>query len=180
MPGPNPRPYPNPYPCSDPRCSAAHHDGDVDSWLAQEDARTDTVIKRHGWMVQGVLGATPRQPELAYTVGLWGFGHPELVVFGLRVHVATAVLNSLGALVREGSALSPGERLSFGAWPHQVHLLDVPHPERVLFQALRTYGRTVPALQAVWNDAAGRFPWDPGYCVPRWLQPLPGTAAWHA
>ena len=167
-------------PCSDPRCSAAHHNGDVESWLAQEDARADAVIARHGWLVQAVLGDGRRRPDLAYTVGLWGLGHPELVVFGLPADTAQPVLNDLGERVRAGTTLRARDVLSFDPWPHRVHLLAVPHPERVLFQAVRTYGRPVPALQAVWDDAAGRFPWEAGYTVPRWLQPMPGTHAWRA
>ena len=166
--------------CSDPRCSAAHHDGDLASWLAREDARTEEVIEQYGWMVQAVFGSGPRRPDLAYTVGLTGLGHPELVVFGLPVETAHPLLNDLGERVRSGETLAAGTELSFGAWPHRVHLLSAPHPDRVLFQATRTYGRPVPALQAVWDDRSGRFPWQPGYCVPRWLQPLPDSASWRA
>jgi hypothetical protein len=168
------------HPCSDPRCSAAHDDGDIKTWLAREDARAEAVIKRHGWMVQAVFGSGPRRPDLAYTVGLWGLNHPELVVFGLPVDTAHPMLNDLGERVRAGAMLAAGTEVSFGSWPHRVHLLAVPHPERVLFQATRTYGRPVPALQAVWDDRSGRFPWQAGYSAPRWLQPLPDSPSWRA
>jgi len=167
-------------PCSDPRCSAADHDGDLDSWLAHEDARADAVTARHGWMVQAVFASGPRRPDLAYTVGLWSLDHPELVVFGLPVDTAHPMLNDLGERVRAGARLDAGDVLSFADWPHRVQLLAVPHPERVLFQATRTYGGPVPALQAVWDDAGGRFPWEAGHTAPRWLQPMPGTSAWRA
>ena len=168
------------HPCSEPRCSAAHDDGDIDTWLAREDARTEAVIKSHGWMVQAVFGDGPGSPDLAYTVGLWGLNHPEIVVFGVPVDTSHPLLNDLGERVRSGVTLRPGDVLSFGPWPHRVHLLAVPHPERVLFQATRTYGRPVPALQAVWDDLGGRFPWEEGYAAPRWLQPLPDSPSWRA
>jgi len=102
------------------------------------------------------------------------------VVFGLPVDTAHPMRGDLGERVRAQTTLRAGDVLSFGSWPHRVSLLAVPHPERVLFQATRTYGRRLPALQAVWDDLDGRFPWDAGYAPPRWLQPLPGTAAWRA
>lgn len=168
------------HPACSPGCSAHRFEGSLDEWLAAEDTRTDEVIARHGWLVQGVMAGGPRRPDLAYTVGLHGRGSPELVVFGLPLTTACPMLNDLGERVRAGETLRAGDVLRFADWPHRVHLLAVPHPERVLFQAIRTYGRPVPALQAVWDDLGGRFPWDDGYAAPRWLQPLPDSRAWRA
>lgn len=166
----------------------------LQQWLDQEDAWMRETVRRCGWAVEAVFGegcwghpgcdcGRPRgiHPPFAYTVGLYGFGHPEVVVFGLCIDTARTVLNDLGERVRRGSSLHPGEVLRFDGWPHRLHLFgfrddgDVP----VLISAQRFYQRSqvdpVPTLQGVWDDRWGRFPWDPGYDPPAGLQPMPGT-----
>lgn len=143
----------------------------LQQWLDQEDAWLRDTVRHGGWAVQAVFGegcwghpgcecAQPRgvRPPLAYTVGLHGFEHPEIVVVGLCIDTAVAVLNDLGERVRAGQSLSPGDVLTFDGWPHRMHLFqfrddgDVP----VLTSAQRFYQRTqadpVPTLQGVWDD----------------------------
>lgn len=163
----------------------------LQQWLDQEDALMRDTVRRHGWAVQAVYGegcwgsascscGQPRGvlPPFAYTIGLYGFGHPELLIYGLDECDASAVLNELGERVRRGGTLSPGELQTLDGWSHRVHLVpfrddgDVP----VLISAQRFYDSSrhepVPALQCVWDDAHGRFPWDPGHDLPPGLQPL--------
>jgi hypothetical protein len=33
----------------------------------------------------------------------------------------------------------------------------------------------VPALQAIWDDVNGKFPWDEGYSLAPDVQPMPGA-----
>lgn len=139
-------------------------------WLDQEDAWMRETVRRCGFAVQAVFGARcwshpgcgcgqrrGTRPPIAYTVGLYGFGHPEVVIVGLCIDTAATVLNDLGERIRHGRSLAPGDVLSFNCWPHRMHLVefrddgDVP----VLTSAQRFYQRTqadpVPALQAVWG-----------------------------
>jgi hypothetical protein len=46
---------------------------------------------------------------VAYTVGLTGFGHPEIVVFGVGQTSAATLLNTLGERVRSGAQLHDGD-----------------------------------------------------------------------
>lgn len=57
-------------------------DEQLTAWRDQHQAWQRDTIRRHGWAVTAVLG-DDHEPPFAYTVGLSGFGHPELVVFGL-------------------------------------------------------------------------------------------------
>lgn len=167
----------------------------LQQWLDQEDAWMRATVREHGWAIQAIFGTgcwghpacdcdRPRcgSPPFAYTVGLCAFGHPELVIFGLGIDQAHAVLNSLGDRVRGGHRFNPDETVTFDCWPHRLRLLpfrddgDLP----VLVSAQRFYQRTqtdpVPTMQCVWGDRWGRFPWDPGYDPPSGLQPMPGTS----
>ncbi|HEU5007589.1 MAG TPA: DUF4262 domain-containing protein [Jatrophihabitantaceae bacterium] len=153
-------------------------------WRDQSDAWLRETIRKHGWAVQSVLGNhRKRYPDFSYTVGLWGFGHPELLVIGLAADVAGWLLNQLGQLVRAGESLRAGQsvycpNLRGGS---DLQLRRVPNPHEILFVAQNVYSgpglRKVPALQVCYPDSYGRYPWEPGYADTRWLQPPPGRFA---
>lgn len=170
----------------DPRCSAPDSDDPVvrQQWRDQSDAWLRETIRNHGWAVQAVFGNhRKRRPDFSYTVGLWGFGHPELLVIGLAAEVACRLLNQLGELVRAGESLRPGQSLFCPnlRGGSNLQLRRVPNPHKILFVAQNVYSgpglRTVPALQVCYADSHGRYPWDPGYADTRWLQPPPGRFA---
>ncbi|RIQ11667.1 DUF4262 domain-containing protein [Jiangella rhizosphaerae] len=144
-------------------------------WQDQEDAWMRDTVRRHGWAVQYAAGA----PPFAYTVGLYGLGHAELLVYGLDLQASAWVLNQLGDKIRDGERFGPGRPLRLAGWAHRLQLFpfhDGDDPP-VLGSAQRFYGRDaadpVPALQLIWDDAAGRFPWEDGYELPAGLQPAP-------
>jgi hypothetical protein len=146
------------------------------AWLDQEDRRITETVRRHGWAVQYV-GGLGDIPPFAYTVGLFGLGHPELVVFGLDASSAVGLLNDLGSRIRENSDLVPGQILHFDGDGTRVRVDVLPNPAEVLFGANRYDERpdeaSVTAYQLTW-DIDGAFPGEPGYSKPGWLQPKPG------
>jgi hypothetical protein len=160
----------------------------IQAWLDQEDARIKTVIRRYGWAIEyigggvcsapGCDGGDDDGPPFAYTVGLFGLGHPELLVFGLDPDTAFQLLDTCGQIVREDGALIPGQMLSFDQWEHRVIPEEVPNPGDIVFTANRFYERpdeySVPVLQLSYDDINGRFPWEEGYSHPE-SQPRPGT-----
>jgi hypothetical protein len=170
----------------DPNCSGPDSDDPVavEAWLDQSDAWLRETIRRYGWAVQAVFGNDERRrPPLSYTVGLWGFGHPELVVFGIHERHAQTLLNELGERVRAGEVLQAGDEVvSQLLRPNpQLRLLPLPNAADVTLDVQRTYGtpggQAIPALQVCWADIDGTYPWEPGFRYPRWLQPMPGTYA---
>ena len=152
----------------------AHQQARVD----QEVASAARTIRRFGHAVQFVPGRW-QQPSFAYTVGLVGLGHPELLIFGLDRDTAAAVLNRTCALIRAGRDLIPGEELEIEDWSHRLIVEDVPNPADILLLANRYYdrpaGSPVAAVQLTYDDRRGRFPWHPGYGLSDWLQPRPGA-----
>jgi hypothetical protein len=159
----------------------------IQAWLDQEDARIASVIRRHGWAIEyigggfcsvpGCDGGDDEGPPFAYTVGLFGMGHPELLVLELDPATAATLLNSLGERVRADEALIPGHLVDIEGWDHRVIPEEVPNPGEIVFAANRFYERpaefSVPVLQLSYDDTAGRFPWDDGFSDPE-SQPRPG------
>jgi Domain of unknown function (DUF4262) len=123
-----------------------HQFDQYDTWLRE-------TIRRCGWALQAVLG-DEEGPPFVYTVGLSGFGHAELVLFGTSQATAAAVLNDLGDLVRAGRVLAAGQTI--GLRNGLVHLLPFPESADWLFAANQLYrsadGPPVPALLVIPED----------------------------
>lgn len=152
---------------------------EVIAWLDQEDRHTAETIRRHGVYLQYVGGdARRRATSFAYTVGLFGIGHPELLVLGLDPRTAALLLNDVADRVRGGGDLLLGEVLEFDGWSHRVIVERVPNPGEIAFAANRFYQRpdafSVELLQLTYDDREGRFPWEDGYSRAHWIQPRPG------
>lgn len=161
---------------------------DQQAWLDQEDAMVTAVVRKHGWLIQYIGGGVCSRPgcdahddgevAFAYTVGLFGMNHAELLIFGVSPEETSVVFNHIGSLVRGGSELIPGQLLDIEAWPRRIIPEHVPNPGQILFTANHYYKRpkdhSVPALQLSYDDGHGRFPWDDGFLHPE-LQPRPGT-----
>jgi Domain of unknown function (DUF4262) len=158
-------------------------DPQTTAWLDQEDAHLAQIIRTHGWAVQHLFGGDGAdEPPFGYTVGLFGLGHPELVVVGLGHDNTHAILQRVAALVAGGRDLVPGELLTFPDRPDALVVEVLPNAGEVLFVANRHYRRpdehSVPAFQLAWQHRDGTFPWDAECpCGPE-CQPRPGT--WRA
>lgn len=151
----------------------------IRAWSDQQNAWQRDTIRTHGWAITAVFGEGV-DPPFAYTVGLSGYaGHPELVIVGLPSGVSGRLLNDYGERVRAGERLRAGDlvidahvglplRLIGVTDSMQAEMLDA----NALYQGAD--GRPIPALQVVWSDRGGRFPWELGYSVPMSLQPLLG------
>ncbi len=162
------------------------NDVQVQAWNDQEDAFDTELVRRHGWKINyifscEVIDRGPHQaegPPFAYTVGLFGLHHPELVILGVTPETAAGVLNTLGDRIRAGESLMPGTLITFDDWPHRIIPEPVPNPGEIVFGANRFYDRpdshSVPVLQLSYDDCERRFPWEPGYAAPE-MQPRPGT-----
>ncbi|GAA1158238.1 DUF4262 domain-containing protein [Ornithinicoccus hortensis] len=119
---------------------------------------------------------TPENPPFCYTVGLYGIGHPELLVIGMERDACGTVLNALSGAIHVGRDLVPGEQLTVAGTDLLVE--ELPNPGQILFDANGFYERppmaSLPALQLTWADGRGRFPWEEGHESGPWPQPRPG------
>ncbi len=141
------------------------------------------IIRAHRWAVQYVAaGDAPDEPSFGYTIGLFGLGHPELVIVGLGADNTHGILGRVARMVADGRDLVSGELLEWGDWGGRLVVEDLPNPGEVVLGANRFYERpaeySVPAYQLTWDHKDGLFPWDPGYACGPECQPRPGT--WRA
>lgn len=153
-------------------------DARVAQWLGQEDRRVRQNVRTHGCSLEYVLpyvGDDVPTP-FCYTVGLFGLGHPELLVFGLDYPSAGGLLNHLFGMVAGGRDLVPGELLAFEGHDERYLVEEAPNPGQILFAANRHYVRpptaSVPGLQLTWS-VDGAFPWDEDYPYAPGSQPRP-------
>ena len=162
------------------RCIICHDYGDRDR-LGKFELRTIVHVKQYGW---SVILPSPREnrPGWAFTAGLWHtLRSPELVVFGLEPYDMQTIVNNLGDRAAAGHPLVAGQERRDATDRHPVVLRPVHTHwyERLLSEALRFYRHPpLPFLQAVWPDAAGRYPWQAGsdpalgrYQPSLWLSP---------
>lgn len=133
------------------------------------------LVADQGWAVQGVERDRIR-PPYAYTVGLTPHGKPELVVTGMRLHRAAALLNDVAVHVMHAVAPEPGERIPLIDGP-LVEFVEVRVPSAHLLVAGELYGPRIRALQVVHADDHGRWPWEVGFRGVKGGQPVLGSRA---
>lgn len=140
------------------------------------DEKIRRDIAAYGWTILAVE-ETDYLPCFAFTLGLWEqYRQPELICFGLPVQTLQHTLNMAGELVKDGQILDPGK--SYDDFFERSHacFLQV-HPDNLgdyFAYALDYYGQDqIPALQLVWQDRNGRFPWEEQFEQEfRYRQPL--------
>ncbi|SEO57458.1 DUF4262 domain-containing protein [Amycolatopsis saalfeldensis] len=126
-----------------------------------------------GWVVQTVLPQDSR-PAWAYTAGLTGRGLPELVVTGLDPALSVMVLNAVAAESLSAGPPGPGDVLALRGGP-PMEVVALAEPSVHLSLAITLYGPDVRALQLVYADESGAFPWSPSYRDGRGGQPVLGV-----
>jgi hypothetical protein len=121
------------------------------------------VIDSRGWFVQGVEKDRWR-PGFAYTVGLTELGHPELLVTGMKFPDATHLLGAVAHPLACHHAPEPvaGHHHVVPDGP-MLEFVDVAEPTVHLVMADGMYGPGVRAVQLVYVDDRGHWPWQPGF-----------------
>jgi hypothetical protein len=143
--------------------------GATDDYL--DDLR-QMMKDHHGWQVQFV---DHEKRPFAYTVGLHDRGLPELLITGLNAHVSNRVLKTIGHMVvDDGTLLAPAMHIDYQD-RFLIEVVEVEHPDVHLKFAVGICGPDVRALQLVWADDRGRWPWDAGWGHGRRRQPVLGV-----
>ncbi|OLF16157.1 DUF4262 domain-containing protein [Actinophytocola xanthii] len=143
-------------------------------WLCRGEAGRGTLdarelnmlfhVQEQGWSVV-VVAEEQELPGWAYSVGMWhSLRGPEVCMFGLRARDMHTWINAVGHQVRAGQPLRAGEdRLGvLDGFPVAVRPVHRDWHDELLTLAGEFYGGFVPAVQLIWPDRHGRFPWDPG------------------
>jgi len=138
------------------------------------------AVRVQGWAMASVR-TTTRRAGFSYTIGLTRHhGHPELLASGLTGPEAGGLLTELARQVRAGRRFASGDVLS-PAGAHRLQLVGVADPAQLTHAQAIYAGPAgpVPALQVVWSDADGHWPWQPGWPGRASDQPLFGLPVHH-
>jgi hypothetical protein len=146
-----------------------HPGSTVEDYLDEIRAK----IRKRGWTVQYV--ESDRVPY-AYTVGLTGHGLPEFLMTGVSPQRAARLLGGVAQSAAGVDFPTPGERLTLSG-STVVEVVEVEYPDAHMNAAIAIYGNKVRALQLVWADGRGRWPWAPGFNDGRGIQPVLGVRA---
>ena len=148
-------------------------DPKTQAWIDQEDAWLADTIRRHGWAIQYVGGETCRKPgckcaptaqaAFAYTIGMFGLAHPELLIVGAGMETSAGVLMIWRSNPRRGEALLPVSS-SHSRTGRTGHPRGRAQSWRDSFGRQRLRHQrpavcSVPAVQLSYDDKKGRFPW---------------------
>lgn len=100
-------------------------------------------IAHHGFTLLAVDGPA----SWVYTIGLARLGHPELVVAGAKMPIATELINILGRRVIGGARLQPDTIVEIDGEPYS---LGAVHPSRI-----------AAGLCAMWFQHEHAYPGSP-------------------
>jgi hypothetical protein len=130
------------------------------------DLKTISDVEEYGWHVV-IIPEDDEGPAFAFSVGLSkNFGHPEVILFGLGIEAMHGIINLIGEEVRQGRRFSESQAASGIIEGFDLNFRPVSHDHysEYLGTASSYYkGTDYPALQCVWPDRQGRFPWDTGF-----------------
>lgn len=133
----------------------------------------EEVIEVGGWALQCVK-RDKLYPPWSYTVGLSAQDEPELVVIGLPDVQAHQLLNGFARRVlEEGIVPVPGDRIT-RLDGSLLEVVEVAEPAAHLHTAVSLYGPYVSAVQLVYPDDHGHWPWQLGYRSGKGGQPVLG------
>ena len=127
-------------------------------------------IRKKGWTVQYV--ESDRRPY-AYTIGLHDWDVPELLMTGVSPQRAVRLLNVVAGQFIGGEVLAPGQQISLPGGP-LIEVVEVGHPDAHMGWAVAFGGPQIRALQLVWADGRGRWPWSADFADGRGIQPVLG------
>lgn len=116
------------------------------------------VMDRVGWLVTGV-----EEFDFAYTVGLIEkYGHPEIIIQGLRCQLAYQLIHVIVENIKNGAKYIPGRDYDDIAKGLPARFVFVHYENELNWMGVATQynGEKMMALQMVWCDTEGKFPWD--------------------
>lgn len=130
-------------------------------------------IAARGWVVQ--YDECDRMPY-AYTIGMHHRGLPEFLVTGLDPKRAQWLLNTFAKRALAGRLPVPGNQVWLPTGT-RVELVELARPDAHMDMAVGIEGPDVSAIQLVWADGRGRWPWGPGFNDGRQPQAVLGERA---
>jgi len=131
--------------------------------LSEMERKAISDIEKHGVHLIEVP-EDDEGPGFVFSMGLFdNFSHPEIIIVGLDGELSLDIINGLAQEVREGKKFRDQDRHDGILEDYTCVFLDVAKANFAehLGYAMWYYGDTeFPALQCVWPDMDGSYPWD--------------------
>ena len=133
------------------------------------DQQSLANIRQYGWfsieIPEDQIG-----PSYVFTVGFYySYNHPEVLVMGLEADTARVFLNAIAEGIKAGTKYIDGSTDNdLASFPIAFKRISSSRYHDYLGYANWFYGSSTngyPAVQFVWPDKAGLFPWDHGYNI---------------
>jgi len=123
------------------------------------------MIVKYGWAAVGVF--SDDEPPWMYTVGLQAtHDHPELVMYGLPLELMHNLLHDAVREIENGKRFEPGTLAGGVIKDYDVAVVKVDEPfdPRYPLNVATFFHEDdeVEAVQLVWPQADGTYPWQPG------------------
>ena len=130
--------------------------------LDAADLRLLAGVAQRGFHV--VVGAEEDRAPSAFSVGLFrSFDHPEVAMLGLGADAVTSAVGRVAGRVRAGERFDDGD-LADGVLDGRPvafrRIVPRHYPAHLGYAVWYHGGPRFPALQCVWADTDGHFPWD--------------------
>lgn len=128
------------------------------------DKQVLSDIEKFGWHVV-IVSPEKEEPGFAFSIGMFkNYGHPEIIIFGLKNEVMHNVINSLGEDIKNGKKLATSIEYDNVLDETKCIFVEVEKKnyKEYLGYALWYYKNIeFPVLQCVWpSKTTGLFPWD--------------------
>jgi hypothetical protein len=150
-------------------CDNPNPDGDAEDDL--DGLRS--AIRDHLWLVKCV---PDEKRPYAYTLGLHELGLPELLATGVTTDRALALMDYFAREVIENGPPAPGDRIPMSDIA-TFEAVQVERPDVHMELGMMLFGPKLRALQLVWTDMRGRWPWDSAFNYCGMKQPVLGVRA---
>ncbi|MEG3156300.1 DUF4262 domain-containing protein [Lysobacter zhanggongensis] len=122
-------------------------------------------IKEHGCSVTSVLDPDGDQPAFSYSIGVaQSSDAPELIVVGLDSKIGHWLVNEYNRRVKAGERFSPGVLYLGFLEGFAVQFGHVARHYRSEYMRSACWlhgGPNFEALQLIWPNTSGIWPWDP-------------------
>ncbi|NLR92129.1 DUF4262 domain-containing protein [Flammeovirga agarivorans] len=124
-------------------------------------------IKENGYHI-GVIEGDDYLPAFAFSIGLYkSYQHPEIIVFGLPMEMMKVTINTLCDAVKKGTKYKANTEYNDILNKFPVKFLEVNkayYSDYLRYNSwVYDHSNNFPAVQLVWTDNKGNFPWDTGF-----------------
>jgi hypothetical protein len=121
-------------------------------------------IASYGWHCVNIM-EDGDLPPYSFTIGLFhSYGHPELVIFGLRAEIAHQILVIAADAARDGRSIDLSQPTDELFKNYTCCFVQVPvteYQDHVGYCRWYYQSDNFPLYQIVWPSRTGLFPWHP-------------------